>query len=114
MDKLWNLPVGTIAKTDGERIIKYLDTNTLNTLLKFIKSRDEANKKKWQAEAQIEVIDYIFRRPTGELTMSVADMKETLDEDWRDETIQYFFNVESLMMNLDRQKEKLTKDMRNG
>lgn len=60
-------------------------------------------------DAQIEIIDYTMRKPTGELTMTVEEMKATSDAGWRDEVIQYFFNADSLMFNLQRKKEELQK-----
>ena len=61
------------------------------------------------AQAQIDLIDYIFKEPTGPQIMTVKEMKETKDEDWRDEVIQYFFNTDSLMFNLQRKREALQK-----
>lgn len=61
------------------------------------------------AQAQIDLIDYIFKEPTGPQIMTVEEMKETKDENWRDEVIQYFFNTDSLMFNLQRKREALQK-----
>lgn len=63
------------------------------------------------AQAQIDLIDYIFREPTGAQIMTVEQMKNTKDEDWRDEVVQYFFNTDSLMFNLQRKREMLQKEL---
>lgn len=58
-------------------------------------------------DEKLALINYVLSRPTGELTMKTEQMKGTPDEKWRDEVIQYFFNTESLMMNLDRMRTAL-------
>lgn len=34
-EKLWNLEIGSMTKKDGERILRYLDTNTINTIMQL-------------------------------------------------------------------------------
>ena len=92
---------------------KDLDTDDMERLEDLTLEEVMYTVDRTVAQAQIDLIDYIFKEPTGSLIMTNQEMKDTKDSEWRDEVIQYFFNTDSLMFNLQRKREQLQKVVEN-
>lgn len=64
-DKLWNMEIGYITKTDGEKLIHYLATETIDRICAIITQQTTA--------ARIDEIDWCRNEVENDIPINVYD-----------------------------------------